>query len=166
MKLRRLLDRTLILYLVIGILNFLFCTALMFVLFNLCGFSEHSAPLVNYGLGSVIWYLACHYLLFPESRTTWQQVLRFLLEVAVCYLLSYYVVSPLLSRVLLRSARFRRFFSFGGGSMNMIEGNCEMAVGALVYALLNYFGQRYFVFTNRFDHFQKSQKNDLTEQEP
>ena len=49
MKIKKLFDRTLVLYLVIGVLNFIFCTALMFFLFNVCGFSEHIAPLVNYG---------------------------------------------------------------------------------------------------------------------
>ena len=32
-KLRRMVDRTFICYIIIGILNFLFCTALMFLLF-------------------------------------------------------------------------------------------------------------------------------------
>ena len=41
-----------------------------------------------------------------------------------------------------------RFFSFGG--TENIRGNCEMSVGSLSYALLNYFGQRYFVFSDRF----------------
>ena len=89
MKIKKLVDRTLVLYLIIGVLNFIVCTALMFLLFNLCGFSEHVAPLVNYGLGSLIWYLACRYILFPENRTTLRQLLRFALEVLVCYGLSY-----------------------------------------------------------------------------
>lgn len=152
MKLKRLVNRIFIRYLIVGILNFIVCTALMFLLFNFCGFSEHIAPLVNYGLGSLIWYLACRFLLFPQQRTSLQQLLRFGVEVLVCYLISYYAVAPWLSGLLLRSESVRGFFSFGGSEMEMIRGNCEMTVGALVYALLNYFGQRYFVFTNRFEY--------------
>ena len=156
MKIKKLVDRTLVLYLIIGVLNFLVCTALMFFLFNVCGFSEHIAPLVNYGLGSLIWYLACRYVLFPTQRTTLRQLVRFALDVLVCYLLSYYIIAPLLSNVLLRSQGVRAFFSFGGDTADMISGNCQMTVGAFSYALLNYFGQRYFVFNDRFDHARKN----------
>lgn len=157
MKIKKLVDRTLALYLIIGVLNFILCTALMFLLFNLCGFSEHIAPLVNYGLGSLIWYVACRYILFPENRSTLRQLLRFAIDVVVCYVLSYYVAAPLLSRVCLRSEGVRELFSFGGSEPDMIRGNFEMTVGAIVYAVVNYFGQRYFVFSDRFEHFK--QKN-------
>lgn len=156
MKIKKLIDRTLVLYLIIGALNFVVCTALMFFLFNVCGFSEHIAPLVNYGLGSLIWYLSCRYVLFPAHPTTLRQLVRFIIDVVVCYLLSYYVAAPLLSDALLRSQSVREFFSFGGDTADMISGNCEMTVGAIAYALLNYFGQRYFVFSDRFDHARKN----------
>ena len=155
-KLNRIVDRTMVYYLIIGILNFIVCTGIMFLLFNLCGLSEHLAPLVNYGLGSVIWYLSCKYLLFRGHASTWQQLLRFVIEVLACDAVSYYIAAPLLSDVLLRSGSVRDFFSFGGTEAEMIEGNCEMTVGAIFYAILNYFGQRYFVFSDRFEHHRKA----------
>ena len=151
-------DRTLVYYVIIGILNFIICTAIMFLLFNVCGFSDHVAPLFNYGLGSVIWYLSCKYLLFRGHASTWQQLLRFVIEVLVCYAVSYYVAAPLLANVLLRSESVRDLFSFGGTEAEMIEGNCEMTLGAIFYAILNYFGQRYFVFSDRFEHHRKPAK--------
>lgn len=154
-KIKKVVDRTLVYYLIVGVLNFLICTGLMFLLFNVCGFSDHVAPLFNYGLGSLIWYLACRYLLFPGQGSTWQQILRFLAEVIVCYAISYYIVAPLLSDVLLKSRSVKDFFSFGGCEMDMIEGNCQMTIGAIAYAIINYFGQRYFVFTQRFEHHRK-----------
>lgn len=162
-KIKRMVDRTLLYYVIIGVLNFVICTALMFVLFNICGFSDHVAPLFNYGLGSLIWYLGCRYILFPDQKTTSRQMIRFLIEVVVCYLLSYYLAAPLLSGLLLRLETMRRLFSFGGNSVQMIEGNCQMTVGAIVYAVINYFGQRYFVFTARFEHIRRYQqkKHDL-----
>ena len=39
MKIKKLVDRTLVLYLIIGVLNFIVCTALMFFLFNLCDYT-------------------------------------------------------------------------------------------------------------------------------
>ena len=150
-RLKRMVDRTLFYYLIIGILNYIVCTGIMFVLFNLCGFSDHIAPLFNYGLGSVIWYLSCRYILFRGKQSSWQRIVRFIIEVIVCYLISYYVIAPLAARALLRIPSIRHFFSFGGSEEEMVRGNCEMAVGALAYAFLNYFGQRYFVFSGRFE---------------
>lgn len=160
MKIKKLIDRTLILYLVVGVLNFLVCTALMFFLFNVCGVSEHIAPLVNYGLGSLIWYLACRFFLFPENPTTLRQLLRFAVDVLVCYLISYYIVAPLFTPLLLRAERIESFFSFGGDTAEMITGNCQMTVGALSYAILNYFGQRYYVFSNRFEQRSGKRKKE------
>lgn len=150
-RLKRMVDRTLIYYVIIGILNLIVCTAIMFLLFNVCGFSDHIAPLFNYGLGSVIWFLACRYILFRGKQNSWKQILRFIAEVIVCYLISYYVIAPLLAKVLLPIPQVRHFFSFGGEEEEMIRGNCEMSIGAAAYAILNYFGQRYFVFSKRFE---------------
>lgn len=150
-KLKRLVDRTLVYYVIFGILNFIVCTAIMFLLFNVCGFSDHIAPLFNYGLGSIFWYFGCRYLLFRGEERSWQQIIRFLAEVVVLYLLCYYVIAPLLTPVLLRMPKVRAFFSFGGTEEEMVRGNCEMTIGAASYAILNYFGQRYFVFSSRFE---------------
>ncbi len=161
MKIKAMVDRTLLNYLIIGVLNFIFCTAIMFVLFNMCGFSEHIAPIVNYVLGSIIWYVSCNYILFRENRTTWQGAIRFILEVLACYLVAYYVVAQPISNWLLKHETVREFFDFGG--VDKIEGNCEMTVGAIVYAILNYFGQRYFVFSVRFEYHRKQREKQRKE---
>ena len=90
---KRFIDRTLVEYLIVGILNFILCTGIMFLLFNLWGVSTHLAPLVNYGLGSVNWYLSCKFIVFRERQSTGQQLLRFVAEVLSCYLVSYYVIA-------------------------------------------------------------------------
>ena len=153
-KLSRIVDRTMVYYLIIGILNFIVCTGIMFLLFNLCGLSEHLAPLVNYGLGSVIWYLSCKYILFRDNMSTGQQLLRFIAEVIVCYVLTYYIISPLLAKLVLRSEKLLKLFSFGG--QDNIVGNCKMTIGSISYALINYFGQRFFVFNKHMEHHRRA----------
>lgn len=54
MNIKKFVDKVLLRYVIIGILNFIVCTGLMFLLFNFCGFSEHLAPVVNYALLSLI----------------------------------------------------------------------------------------------------------------
>lgn len=152
-RIKRMLDRTLILYVIVGFANFIFCTGLMFFLFNACGVNEHVAPLLNYGLGSIFWFLGCKFLIFPGLRSGPQQYARFALEVLICYGISYYLVAPVIAQFLLDHEEIYSFFTFGGGAK--VTANCEMAVGVIVYALLNYFGQRYFVFSDRFEYHRK-----------
>ena len=152
-RIRRMVDRTFWIYLVVGVSNFIFCTCLMFLLFNACGVNEHVAPLINYGLGSIIWFLGCKYVIFPGVKTSPQQCIRFAIEVLVCYGVSYYLIAPMVAKFLLDHEDIYSFFTFGGGAK--VTANCEMAVCAIVYALLNYFGQRYFVFSDRFEYRKK-----------
>lgn len=144
---KKLIDKTTLAYIGVGVLNFLVCTGIMFLLYNVFHVSSHIAPLVNYGLGSVFWYLACRYLLFPGNRTTAGQLVRFAVNVAVCYLVAYYVVAVPLTGLLLQSAAVQVLFDFAG--ISKAEGNCRMSIGAAVYAVMNYFGQRFFVFRRR-----------------
>lgn len=147
---RKFVDRTLLLYVIVGVANFVICTSIMFLLFNLCGVSEHVAPIVNYGMGSLIWFLACHFILFKGHPTTLKRVVLFATEVLVCYLLSYYVIAPVAAKLLLKWDFASWVFRFGGA--DKMQANCEMGIGALAYALINYFGQRYIVFSDRFEN--------------
>ena len=147
---RKFVDRTLLLYVIVGVANFVICTSIMFLLFNLCGVSEHVAPIVNYGMGSLIWFLACRFILFKGHPTTLKRVVLFAAEVLACYLLSYYVIAPAAAKLLLKWDFASWVFRFGGA--DKMQANCEMGIGALAYALINYFGQRYIVFSDRFEN--------------
>ncbi len=159
---RRMVDRTFLIYLAVGVSNFIFCTGLMFFLYNAWDVNEHIAPLINYGLGSLIWFLGCKYLIFPGVKSGMQQYIRFGIEVLICYVISYYLIAPPAARFLLDHNEVYDIFTFGGGAR--VIANCEMAVGTIAYSLLNYFGQRYFVFSDRFEYhkkqFESSENNE------
>jgi hypothetical protein len=63
------------------------------------------------------------------------------------------VLAEPLARWALQQEDIYEFFTFGGGAK--VTANCEMAIGAVAYALINYFGQRFFVFSERFDYHKK-----------
>lgn len=144
---KKVFDKTFILYCIVGILNYIVCTAIMFILYN-CGIcSEDVAPLVNYGLGGIIWYVANIKLVFPGSKQTPGLVVRFIAEAVGCYIICYYILAPLLFKALVNSPSFENWLS---SLLNLskvrIEANCNMAFGSVLYAILNYFGQRFLVF--------------------
>lgn len=144
---KKIFDKSFVMYCIVGVLNFIVCTAIMFLLYNLGICSEDVAPLVNYGLGGIIWYVANLTLVFPGQKQTPGLVLRFILEIAVCYVICYYLLAPPLYQLLAQSAWFQNAISFLMHlPADQVEANCTMALGAILYAILNYFGQRFFVF--------------------
>lgn len=127
-------DKKLIFYCLLGFANYVICTGLMFLLYNLGICDDHVAPLINYGLGGIIWYFGNVKLVFKQKQTP-ALVIRFILEIIVCYLLCYYILSPRICRLFVRKL-----------ASTAAKDNIRMAVGSVVYAIVNYFGQRFFVF--------------------
>ncbi len=141
-RVKKVFDRAFLLYCLVGVLNYVVCTVLMFLLYNLglCGMLVSS--LVNYVLGSVIWYWACFKFIFPGQKQTPGLLIRFVLEVLLCYLVSYHILAPMVVQLL--SEEIAALLA--SLPAEQAKTNFVMAIGSLVYAILNYFGQRYLVF--------------------
>lgn len=131
---KKLFDKKLILYCLVGFANYVFCTGLMFLLYNLGICDDHIAPLINYGLGGIIWYFGNVKLVFKQKQTP-ALIIRFVLEIIVCYLICYYILSPLICKLFVHKS-----------ASTAAKDNIRMAVGSITYAIVNYFGQRFFVF--------------------
>ena len=65
-------------------------------------------------------------------------VLRFAVNIAVCWALAYGLAKP--ATVWLLS---------GTGWSSQLQGNLSMLAGSGLFVLLNYFGQRFFAFRSR-----------------
>lgn len=142
-RVKKFLDKSFLLYVTTGVLNYLLCTFIMFLLYNLGLCSMDAAALVNYTLGGFIWYFACWKLVFPGQKQSPALVLRFVVELLVCYLVSYCLAAP----ALLKLAVAAGLFPDGQALSTQAVGNYTMAIGSVTYAILNYFGQRFFVFS-------------------
>ena len=148
---KKVFDRALLLYVLIGITNFIACTAIMFFLYNYAGWSKDTAPIVNYGLGSLIWYVSCLKIVFPGHKSSVGLILKFCLEVVVCYVLAYYVFAGVLTQYAINSHSIVRLLNLSHqADPDVVRDNCYMAIGAFAYSILNYFGQRYFVFHDAY----------------
>jgi len=84
MKITKLLDKTFWKFVLVGVVNTLFGTAVMFVSYNLlhCGYWLSSA--LNYILGSILSYFLNKYFTFQNKEKSVKQVLRFVLNISVC----------------------------------------------------------------------------------
>ena len=65
-------------------------------------------------------------------------VLRFVVNISVCWLLAYGLAKPAVAWVL-----------SGWGLSEQLQGNLTMLAGSGLFVILNYFGQRFFAFKQR-----------------
>ena len=130
------LDRTTGRFLLVGVINTLFGTSIMFLSYNLLHFSYWLSSALNYILGSILSYFLNKFFTFRSVATGGREVVRFILNIAFCYLVAYGIAKPLVAAIL-------------AGVNPVIQDNGAMLVGMCLFVGLNYFGQRYFVFKKK-----------------
>ena len=133
MKKSKLIDMTTIKFLVVGVINTLLGTGVMFVLYNFFSVSYWISSAANYVVGSILSYFLNKYFTFQNKEKSLMQIIRFIINIAACYLLAYGAAKPLVTMVL-------------SGMNEKVQGNVAMLVGMCLFVILNYFGQRWFVF--------------------
>ena len=124
---RKVFDRTFITFLVVGVVNTLFGTAIMFVLYNVFDCSYWVSSFCDYFFGSILSY-------FLNKHFTFQ----FVLNIVVCYLIAYSLALPL-TRYALESMHFSK----------VVVENIAMLVGTGLFMVINYLGQKFFAFNRK-----------------
>ena len=132
-KILSLFDAKLLRFLIVGVINTLVGTAIMFGLYNLAHCSYWVSSAANYILTSILSFFLNKYFTFKNKEQSLSQVLRFVINIAVCYGLAYGIAKPL-CRALLASASVS------------VRDNVSMLVGMVLFTGLNYLGQRFFAF--------------------
>ena len=127
------IDGTVPRFLLVGIINTLVGCGAMFLLYNLAHWSYWLSSAANYVLGGIVSFFLNKYFTFRRREWSWGQVVRFALNVAVCWLLAYGLAKPF-AVWLLSDASVK------------VQDNVAMLVGMVVFTGLNYIGQRFFAF--------------------
>ncbi len=135
-KLLSLFDAKLLRFLIVGVINTLVGTAIMFGLYNLAHCSYWVSSAANYILTSILSFFLNKYFTFQNKEQSLSQVLRFVINIAVCYGLAYGIAKPL-CRALLANASVS------------VRDNVSMLVGMVLFTGLNYLGQRFFAFKSK-----------------
>lgn len=133
-KIQKMLDITFWKFVLVGIVNTLVGTTVMFVAYNLLQFSYWVSSASNYVVGSVVSYFLNKYFTFQNNEKSVRQLFKFIVNITVCYLLAYGMAKPVVSWILQNQSR-------------SIQDNCSMLVGMGAFVVLNYIGQRLIVFT-------------------
>lgn len=135
---KKIFDPSMLRFLLVGVVNTLVGAGIMFLLYNLAGCSYWLSSAANYIVGGVVSYFLNKYYTFKNTERSWRQVLRFALNVAVCWLLAYGIAKPLALRLL-------------AGFDEKLQTNAAMLAGLCLYTALNYLGQRFFAFRAKED---------------
>ena len=122
-------------FIIVGIINTLVGTALMFGLYNLAGCSYWVSSALNYGLTSILSFFLNTYYKFKHRGDILGSAIRFAINIALCYLLAYGIAKPLTLYLVQGS--------------QVLQENIAMCVGMVLFVVLNYSGQRLFAFRKK-----------------
>ena len=132
---KRILNKTLFKFVIVGIINTLLGMAIMFGLYNLAGVSYWVSTAANYVIVSFLSFYLNKRFTFRHEGNVIKSGLRFAVNIGVCYLLAYGVAKPW--AMVMLSGQDRRF-----------QENVAMLAGMCLFTLFNYLGQRLFVFAD------------------
>jgi len=124
-------------YIVVGILNTLIGTTIMFLSYSFLGLGYWLSSFLNYFFGSIFSFYANKYYTFKSTQKTIREIIFFIGNILVCYVLAYglavYLVKVILEFINLNL------------SLAYVE-QIALGCGMILFVLFNYLGQKQIVF--------------------
>ena len=132
-KLLKIFDKTFLKFIVVGIINTLFGMAIMFYCYNILDLGHWFSSAMNYLCGGILSYFLNKKYTFEVKETSQTAIIRFAINLTVCYLLAYGVAKPL------------ALYLFQGAGEGL-QGYIALVIGMGLFVVLNYVGQRFWAF--------------------
>lgn len=134
----------------VGILNTIVGVGLKMIFVNILPFSEAKAVLVagvtSTALASVMSYFLNKHFTFKNKEKGIKPILRFSLNIALCYVIAYVTAVPL-TLYLCNAYNLSMF----GMSVADFGKNLSALFESGVFVICNYVGQRFFAFKEKAD---------------
>lgn len=131
----RLLSSTFIRFGIVGAVNTLVGTSIMFALYNLAGAGYWFSSACNYIISSIVSFYLNRRFTFRSHGSIRKLAVRFAVNIAACYFLAYGLAQPLVERLMQNSALSQT-----------AHDNIAMVAGMVLFVCFNYLGQRFFTF--------------------
>ena len=133
-KIKRLfLDASFLRFIIVGIINTLVGSTIMFVCYNALHLSYWVSSACNYGITSVLSFFLNKYFTFSVRHWSLRMVMLFILTIAFSYLLAYGISKPAM-HYLLKNSPYK------------LRENIALFSGMCLFTVINYAGQRLVVF--------------------
>jgi len=136
----KLVDRKLRRFILVGLFNTGFSMAMMFGFYNVLHFGYWGSSGLSFFIASIASYILNRRYTFGSNASYIQSVLRFTLNIGVCYCVAYLIAKPLTRAVLAVAGNYAP-----AGLLDQIS----MLAGMGIFTCMNYLGQRFFVFPER-----------------
>lgn len=128
-------SETLIKFIIVGIMNTLIGTSIMFFAYNVLEYGYWFSSALNYFFGSIFSYFANKYYTFEKKGKSLKESLRFIVNIIICYLIAYSISEPIIKII----------FNPWIDNVSLVE-QVAMVLGMVIFVILNYFGQKLIVF--------------------
>lgn len=117
----------------VGVINTLMGWVIMAVLYNLVHMNYWLSSGISYFIGSVFSYHANSRVTFKVENKDRGLPWRFAVNIIVCYLIAFSVAQPLMEKILAAQSK-------------VVVDNVAMFLGMCMFIVMNFFGQKIFVF--------------------
>lgn len=127
------IDGTFIRFAMVGVVNTIFGTLIMLLLYNVFHLNYWISSASNYIFGSILSYFLNKRFTFRNDEKSFAVIIRFAVNISLCYLLAYGIAKPAAQVIL-------------SGQTVAVQENGAMLAGMVLFVVVNYFGQKLFVF--------------------
>jgi len=129
-------DKTFMKFVMVGVINTIVGSTIMFVFYNVFHLSYWISSASNYFFGSICSYILNKHFTFQYHERGWASLFRFTINIIICYLLAYGIAKLLMQWIL-------------SGFSITIQENVSMLLGMCLFVVFNYLGQRFFAFKSK-----------------
>lgn len=154
MKLKKLIDKTFWLYVGLGFLNYFFCSAVMLFFRNTLELPETACLIIAFAMQTTISFFLNRYVTFRGIQISRLWPLLFVCSIAVCYLVAKVILRDVFAYLIelpwaVDLTEWVRNLLSIDRSPELFRENLVMLACTFIYCVINYIGQRYFVFRPR-----------------
>ncbi|MFC7392056.1 GtrA family protein [Scopulibacillus cellulosilyticus] len=129
------MNRSFFRFLLVGVFNTIIGLSIMFLCLHVLGFSYFLSTAIGNTIGAIVSYTLNRRYTFKSNKSISKSGFLFIIVVGSCYIISYYlsmVISTWISKF---------FYTFP-------RDDAAALLGAVLYTVTNYFGQKFIVFQN------------------
>jgi putative flippase GtrA len=126
-------------FILVGIVNTIVGLSCMYLFLHAAGLSYWVSTFLGNAIGACVSYILNRSFTFKSQNSVKKSAFRFIIVILCCYFISYDLGKNVVSGVLKSNHLFN----------NQLKTDISILVGTCLYTILNYFGQKLFVFSNK-----------------
>lgn len=148
---KKIIDKTFLIYAGLGLLNYGFCSLVMLLFRNLVKLDEVWCLVISFLLQTSISFILNRYVTFRGIEISKYWPIKFVISIAVCYVVAKILLRDLY-KLLIELPFFVSLTDWLGNLLHVTLPPQEfrlqlvMLATTFTYCVINYIGQRYFVF--------------------